>query len=158
MFGAGAHIYSHPKLIVIEKTIAPLLLAAPDIRAQLRQKITLFEGRANQAALNTQDGLRTLRGLESLLNYYLLAIFLVGHLVRNYTWAGRADETGIVATCVLQRCVGLLVDLAGPVAAKTDYVRTICYALLYNRQWHDDTPGAAHVEECCESLLAKLRA
>ena len=101
MFGAGARIYNHPKLIVIEKTIAALFLAAPDIRAQLRQKITLFEGRANQAALNTQDGLRILRGLGSLLNYYLPAIFVVGHLVRNCTWAGRADGTGIVATCVL---------------------------------------------------------
>ena len=158
VFGAGARIYNHPKLIVIEKTIAALLLSAPDIRAQLRQKITQFEGRANQAALNTQDGLRILRGLESHLNYYLPAIFVVGHLVRNCTWAGRADGTGIVATCVLQRCVGLLVDLAGPVAAKMDYVRTICCALLYNTEWHDDTPGAAHVEECCEALLAKLRA
>ena len=54
--------------------------------------------------------------------------------------------------------MGLLVDLAGPAAAKVDYVRTICYALLYNTQWHDDTPGAAHVEECCEALLAKLQA
>ena len=56
VFGAGAHIYNQPTLIVIEKTIAALLLAAPDIRAQLRQKITLFEGRANRAALNTQMG------------------------------------------------------------------------------------------------------
>ena len=39
-----------------------------------------------------------------------------------------------------------------------DYVGTICCALLYNTEWHDDTPGAAHVEECCEALLAKLRA
>ena len=46
-FGAGARIYNHPKLIVIEKAIPVLLLAAPDIRAQLRQKITLFEGRAD---------------------------------------------------------------------------------------------------------------
>ena len=41
-------------------------------------------------------------------------------------------------------------------AAKMDYVRTICCALLYNTQWHDDTPGAAHVEERCEALLAKV--
>ena len=39
-----------------------------------------------------------------------------------------------------------------------DYVRTICCALLYNMQWHDAMPGAAHVEECCEPLLAKYRA
>ena len=158
MFGAGGRIYNHPKLILIEKTIAALLLAAPDIRAQLPQKITPFDGRADQAALNTQDGLRILRGLVSLLNSYLPAIFVVGHLVPNCNWTGRADGTGIVATCVLRRCVGLLVDLAGPASAKMDYVRTICYALLYNTQWHDDTLGAAHVEECSEALLAKLRA
>ena len=69
VFGAGARIYNHAKLIVIEKTIATLLLAAPNIRAHFRQKITVFEGRADQGALNTQDGLRILRGLESVLNY-----------------------------------------------------------------------------------------
>ena len=158
LFGTGARIYNHPKLIIIEKTIAVLLLAAPDIRAQLRPKITLFLGRADQAAPNTQDGLRILRGLESLLIYYLPAIFVVAHLVRSCTWAGRANGSLIVATCVLPRCVGLLGDLAALAAAKMDYVRTICCALLYNTQWHDDTPGAAHVEECCEALLAKLRA
>ena len=34
----------------------------------------------------------------------------------------------------------------------------MCCALMYNTQWHDDTPGGAHVEERCEVLLAKLRA
>ena len=154
VFGAGARIYDHPKLIVMEKTIAAFLFVALDVRAQLRQKTTLFEGRADQAALNTQDGLRILRGLESLLNYYLPAIFVVGNLVLNCTWAGRADGSGIVATCVLQCCVGLLVHLVGPAKAKMDYVRTICCALLYDTQRHDDTPSAAHVEECCEALLA----
>ena len=150
--------YNHSELIGIEKTIATLLLATLDIWAQLWQKNTLFDGRANQAAPNTQDGMRILRRLEFLLNYYLLAIFVVGHLVRSCTWTGRTDGSGIVATCVPQRCVGLLVDLAGQAAVKKDYVPTICCALLHNRQWHDDTPGAAHVEECCEALVAKLRA
>ena len=158
VFGAGARIYNHPKLIVIEKTIVALLLAAPGIQAQLKRKITLFQGCGNQAAPITQAGLRILWGLESLLDYYLLAIFVVGHLVRNRTPGRRADGSGIVATCVLKRCVGLLVDRAGPIVAKMDYVRTICCALVYSTQWHDDTPGAAHVEECCEALLTKLRA
>ena len=104
VFGAGARIYNRPELFVIEKTIAALLLGAPDIRAQLRQKITLFEGCADPGALTTQDGLRILRDPESLLNYYLLAIFGAGHLVRNCIWAGQADGLGIVATCVLRRC------------------------------------------------------
>ena len=46
VFGAGARIYNHRKLFVMEKTMAVFFLAAPDIRAHLRQKITLFEGRA----------------------------------------------------------------------------------------------------------------
>ena len=55
--------------------------------------------------LHMQDALRILRGLEALLNY-LPAIFVLGHLVRSCTWAGRSDgSTGIVATCALQRCV-----------------------------------------------------
>ena len=132
VFGAGARMYNHPKLIVIEKTIDALLVAAPNIQAQLTQQSTLFEGRANQAALNTKDALRILRGLESLRNSYLPAIFVVGHLVRNCTGAGRADGTVVVATSVLQRCVGLFVDL--PAVAKMDYVRTICCAVLYNTQ------------------------
>ena len=78
VFGAGARMYKQPKLIVIEKTIVVLLLAPADIQAQLRHKITLLEVRADQAALNTQDALRILQGLESLLNYYLPAIFVVG--------------------------------------------------------------------------------
>ena len=158
VFWACARMYNHPKLIVIEKTIAALLVAAQDVRAQLRHKITLVAGRADTAALNTQDGLSILPGPISLLNYYLASIFVVGHLVHNCTWAGRANGSGIVARCLLQRCVGLLVDVAGRAGAKMDYVRTIFCALLYNTQWHDDTPGAAHVEECGEALLAKLRA
>ena len=39
-----------------------------------------------------------------------------------------------------------------------DYVRTLCCAPLYNTQCHHNKPGAAHVDECCEALLAKLRA
>ena len=39
-----------------------------------------------------------------------------------------------------------------------DYVRAICCAPLYNTQWHDERPRAAHVEEWCEALLAKMRA
>ena len=158
VFGAGARINNHPKLIVIEKTITALLFPAPDIQAQLRQKITLFEGCADQAPLNKQDGLRILLGQKPLLHYYLPAIFVVGHLVRNCTWARHSDGSCIVATCVLRRYMGLLVDLAGTAVVKMDYVRSICCALLYNTQWHDDTPGAAHVEESCEALLVKLRA
>ena len=58
VLGAGARMYDQPKLIVVEKTIVVLFLAAPNIRAQLRQKITPFEGHAHQAAPNNQDGLR----------------------------------------------------------------------------------------------------
>ena len=110
------------------------------------------------SALNTHHLWRILGRPESLLNYYLPAIFVVEHLVSNCTWALGADGSCMGTMCVLQRCVGLLVDLAGRAVAKMDCVRTVRCALLYNAQWHDDTPGATHVVECCEALLAKLRA
>ena len=68
VFCVGARVHDPLRLVVIEKTFTALLLAARDIRAQLRQKIILFEGRANQAALNTQDWWCILQGMESLLN------------------------------------------------------------------------------------------
>ena len=58
---------------------------------------------------------------------------------------------------MLQPCVRLLVDLPGLAAAEMNYVRNIACTLLYNTQWHDHTPVAAHAEECCEALPAKLR-
>ena len=39
VFGAGACMYNHPKFIVIEKTIAAPLLAAPDIRPNFGGKL-----------------------------------------------------------------------------------------------------------------------
>ena len=97
------------------------------------------------------------RGLNALPNYYIPAILVVGHLVRSCTWAARTHGSGIITTCALQRFVAQLVDLARLSTAKMDYVHTICYTFVYNTQWHDDTPGAAHVEERCEALLAKFR-
>ena len=50
----------------------------------------------------------------------------------------------------------LLVQLSRKWTMCAPYSR--CCALLYNTQWHDVTPVAVHVEDCCEALLAKLRA
>ena len=52
-FQAGARIYNHPKLSVIEKTVAVLLIAAPDLQTPLRQKIALFNTGAHQAGVYT---------------------------------------------------------------------------------------------------------
>ena len=82
--------------------------------------------------MSTQVSLRILQGLDVLLNYHLPATFVLGHLVRNCTGAGCANDYGIAATCALHRCVALLVDLASTTAAKMDYARTICCALLYH--------------------------
>ena len=34
----------------------------------------------------------------------------------------------------------------------------LCFALSHQAQWRDDIAAAAHYEECCEALLAKMRA
>ena len=54
VLGTGAHLYNHSKLTVIENSLVALLMAAPDIQPQFWQKITMFEGRADQAALHTR--------------------------------------------------------------------------------------------------------
>ena len=64
VLGTGARIYNHPKLIVIEKTIGALFLAAPDIG-----QITFRERCADEATLTIRDGLRILRAVKSLPNY-----------------------------------------------------------------------------------------
>ena len=154
-FEACPQIYDHRKLIDVVTTLAMVLLVAPDLQPQLRRKIALLQARGDQAALHTQDRLRMLWRLDGLLNYYPPTMFVVGRLMRSLIWAGRAAASGTVATCALQRCVGLFLNLAGPAEAKMYDVGTICYILVHNAEWHDHTPGAVHVE-CCEALLAKL--
>ena len=152
----GSTILSYPKLIVIKKTIAALMLATPRILRPYRPKAqgaTAISGRdtahANRAAVaNT---------VLHLLSEWCPMLLYLGHLVRECNWSGENNSTGSRAQGVLQLSLCLLRRLRqGPCDTVLKYERTIMCTLLYNSKWHQDLPGQAHSEEFGEAMLSKL--
>ena len=152
----GSNILSYPKLIVMENTIAALMLATPRILPPCRRKAqaaTAISGRdtahANRAAVaNAVLHLLSERG--PLLLY-------LGHVVRECNWSGENNGTGSRAQEVLQLSLCLLRRLRqGPCDTVLKYERTIMCTLLYNSKWHQDLPGQAHSQEFGEGILSKL--
>ena len=103
----GSTILSYPKLIVMEKTIAALILAEPRILRPYRRKAqaaTAISGRdtadANRAAV--ANAVRHL-----LLEWCPLLLYL-GHVVRECHWPGEKNGRGSRAQEVLQLSLCLL--------------------------------------------------
>ena len=152
----GSTILSYPKLIVMEKTIAALMLATPRILRPYRRKAqaaTAISGRdtahANRAAVAN--------AVLHLLSEWCPLLLYLGHLVRECTWSGENNATGTRAQEVLQLSLCLLRRLRrGPCDTVLKYERTIMCTLLYNSKWHQDLPGQAHSEEFGEGMLSKL--
>ena len=152
----GSTILSYPKLIVMEKTIAALMLATPRILRSYRRKAqaaTAISGRdtahANRAAVANA-------ALHLLSEWCPLLLYL-GHVVRECNWSGVNNGTGSRAQEVLQLSLCLLRRLRrGPCDTVLKYERTIMCTLLYNSKWHQDLPGQAHSEEFGEGMLRKL--
>ena len=152
----GSTILSYRKLIVMEKTIAALVLATPWILSPYRRKAqaaTAISGRdtahANRAAVANAV-------LHLLLEWSPL-LFYLGHLVRVCNWAGGNNGTGSRAQEVLQLSLCLLRRLRlGMCDTVLKYERTIMCTLLYNSKWHHDLPGQAHSEEFREGMLTML--
>ena len=152
----GSTVLSYPKLIVMEKTIAALMLATPKFLRLYRRKAqaaTAISGRdtahANRAALAN--------ALLHLLSEWCPLLLYLGHLVRECNWSGENNGTGSRAQEVLQLSLCLLQRLRrGPFDTVLKYERTIMCTLLYNSKWHQDLPGQAHSEEFGEGMLSKL--
>ena len=152
----GSTILSYPKLIVMEKTIAALMLATPRILRPYRRKAqaaTAISGRdtthANRAAVAN--------AVLHLLSDWCPLLLYLGHLVRECNWSGENNATGTRAQEVLQLSLCLLRRLRrGPCDTILKYERTIMCTLLYNSKWHQDLPGQAHSEEFGEGMLSKL--
>ena len=152
----GSTILSYPKLIVMDKTIAALMLATPRILRPYRRKAqaaTAISGRdtahANRAAVANAV-------LHLLLEWCLLLLYL-GHVVRECNWSGENNSTGSRAQEVLQLSLCLLRRLRrGSCDTVLKYERTIMCTLLYDSKWHQDLPGQAHSEEFGEGMLSKL--
>ena len=99
-----------------------------------------------------------MRGVQALLDYYVPALFVLGHDVRELTWQGRAGGTvkGNVARRVLQRSLLLQVHLLQDWECRAEYSRTLSIALLQWQPWMSSLPGCCFVEESCEALLSRM--
>ena len=143
----GSTILSYPKLIVMEKCIAALMLATPRIpRPYLgkAQAATAISGRdtahPNRAAVAN--------AVLHLLSEWCPLLLYLGHLVRECNWSGENNGTGSRAQEVLQLSLCLLRRLRrGPCDTVLKYERTIMCTLLYKSKWHQDLPGQVHSEE-----------
>ena len=147
---------SYPKLIVMEKTIAALMLATARILRPYRRKAkaaTAISGcdtvHANRAAVAN--------AVLHLLSEWCPLLLYLGHVVRGCNWSGENKGTGSRALEVLQLTLCLLRRLRrGPCDTVLKYERTIMCTMLYNSKWHQDRPGQAHSEEFGEGMLTKL--
>ena len=152
----GSTILSYPKLIIMEKTIAALMLATHRVLCPYRRK-----GQAATAisCLDTVQANRAAVGkavLHLLWEWCPLLLYL-GHLVRECNLSGEKNITGSRDQEVLQFSLCFLQRLRRrPSDTVLKYERTIMCTLLYNSKLHQDLPGQAHSEEFGEGMLSKL--
>ena len=126
----GSTMLLYPKVIVMEKTVAALMLATPRILRPYRHKAqaaTAISGRvtahANRAAV-ANAVLHLLSELCPLLLY-------LGHLVWECNWSGKNNSTGSRAQEVLQLSLCPLRRLRrGPCDTVLKYKRSIMCTLL----------------------------
>ena len=152
----GSTILSYPKVIVMEKTIAALMLATPRIVRPYRRKAqaaTAISGRdtvhANRAAVAN--------AVLHLLSEWCPLLLYLGHVVRECNWSGENNCTGSRAQEVLRLTLCLWRRLRRALCATVlKYERTIMCTLLYNSKWHQDLPCQVHSEEFGEGMLSKL--
>ena len=152
----GSTILSYPKLIVMEKAIAALMLAKARIPRSHRRKAqaaTAIIGRgtahANRAAVaNT---------VFHLLSKWCPLLLYLGHVIRECNWAGENNGTGSRTQEALQLSLCPLRGLRrGPCDTILKYERTIMCILLYNSIWHQDLPGRAHSDQFGDGMLSKV--
>ena len=152
----GSTILSYPKLIVIEKAIAALMLATPRILRPYCRKAQAAKAISGRDTAHANRAAVAVEVLCLLLEWCPLLLYL-GHLVRECNWAGETDGTGSRAQKVLQLSLCLLRRLhGGPCDTVLKYKVTIMCILLHNSGWHQDMSGQAHSGAFGEGMLSKL--
>ena len=152
----GSTILSYPRLIVMEKTLAALMLATPRTLRPYRRKAQAATAisrhdtaHANRAAV--------VNAVLHLLSESCPLLLYLGHVVRECNWSGENNGTGSRAQEVLQLSLCLLRRLRrGSCDTVLKYERTIMCTLSYNSKWHQDLPGQGHSKEFGEGMLYKL--
>ena len=157
---AGGRVIAQRKLLYLEKLFASLLLGAPKVKDQLLRRLQSCDEQISQEGGSSSSGrqnlIKVLKALDTLLLFYLPAVFRVGYAVRRCTWEGRSANTGHWAKDILEQVLVLLVHLLQDKDGKNEYVRTLSVALISWRPWMSKIPAVCFVEESCEALLSRM--
>ena len=136
MHAIRVRVVAQRKLLYLEKLFAALLLAAPKLKEQLHNKIMQVQSAIEEGASDQVEQVKLkklnnlLVGLQTLLCFFLPAVFRVGYLVRCCTWEGRAAGSGTTAKQVIEDVFVLLVHLLQEKCCKNEYVRTLGVAII----------------------------
>lgn len=160
LHAVGVRVVAQRKLLYLEKVVAALLLATPNLRLQLDNRINDLQGQLSNG-VDDEAGQRRrllvlLKGLSSLLNFYLPCLFRLGFFVRCCTWEGHARGSGAIAKKICEEVLVVLIHLLKDKQAKNEYVRTLSIALLTWQPMMTDMPGVCFAEESCEAMLSRL--
>lgn len=148
---AGTNLYAFPNLIVKERLILSMYLAASDAETFLsftgtsRTQITV-------AKRSQMDALRRL------LLEYAPAVLQLGVLVRDCAWKHTTAGTGGYARQCLEISFHLIHKLVPAKVRDGGYKRGVGLALLMWMPYHTALPACAYVEEKPEALLSRLAA
>ena len=154
-------VVAQRKLLYLERLFVALLLAAPKLKEQLHNKILQVQSVIEQGASDQVEQVKLkklnnlLVGLQTLLCFYLPAVFRVGYLVRCCTWEGRAAGSGTTAKQVIEDVFVLLVHLLQEKCCKNEYVRTLGVAIITWQSFMSRMPAVCFVEESCKALLSR---
>lgn len=153
---SGDRVVAQRKLLFLEKLFASLLLGAPKVKEQLKNRIKELQGQDAESSQSRCTLLKVLVAMDDLLFFFLPAVFRVGYKVRCCTWQGREAGSGIWAREILEQVQVLLVHLLKDVDGKNEYVRTLSVALAAWHPWMSKIPAVCFVEESCEALLSRM--
>ena len=97
-------------------------------------------------------------GLQSLMHFYVPALFAIGRGVRRLFWEGAVGgpATGLDARKVLEQCLNVHAHATGGWRCTAEYSRTLSVALLAWQPYFNDLPGCCFVEEAGEALLSRM--
>ena len=110
----------------------------------------------SSTSVRKSQHLKVLVALDSLINFYLPAVFRVGYKVRSCTWEGRNANSGVWAKDVMEEVSILLVHLLQDTECKNEYVRTLSVALATWQPWMSKIPADCFMEESCEAMLSRM--
>ena len=153
----GKTVGSHPKLRVMERTIAGILKCAPHFLRQLRRKANRLQAVADHGG-TAIDRLKSgvCKAMLNLLQNWCPLVLYCGFLGRQCNWSGRHPGTAIDAQNFLRLLYVLLIELERAAAEPVVYVTTIAVALLHWQNFNSGLPGMCYGEEFGKVMLSRL--